>query len=84
MSDGVARWPGRPVTPGRVAVVTVSYNTRELTVLMLWSLRRLIANAGNGMHRPALTQAMPFPASRGSQFPAVGMGSRLRRRDQQA
>lgn len=89
--------------PGRVAVVTVSYNTRELTALMLWSLRRilewesleivvvdngskdglaellakvdtaggcrLIPNAGNAMHGPALTQAMSFLASRGSELP---------------
>jgi len=103
MLDGVVRWPDRPVTPGRVAVVTVSYNTRELTALMLWSLRRvlewkslevvvvdngstdgsaellaktdaaggcrLIANASNTMHGPALTQAMSFLASRGSELP---------------
>jgi hypothetical protein len=37
MPDGLVRWPDRPVTPGRVAVVTVSYNTRELTALLLWS-----------------------------------------------
>ena len=43
MSDGVVRWPDRPVTPGRVAVITVSYNTRELTALLLWSLRRILA-----------------------------------------
>ena len=89
MPDGVVRWPDRPVTPGRVAVVTVSYNTRELTALLLWSLRRilewesleivvvdngskdgsaellakidaaggcrLIPNASNIMHGPALT-----------------------------
>jgi hypothetical protein len=42
MSDGVVRWPDCPGTPGRVAVVTVSYNTRELTALMLWSLRRIL------------------------------------------
>jgi glycosyltransferase involved in cell wall biosynthesis len=103
MFDGVVRWPDRPVTPGRVAVITVSYNTRELTALMLWSLRRilqwesleivvvdngskdgsaellakidaaggcrLIPNAGNTMHGPALTQAMSFLASRGSGLP---------------
>ena len=28
------------VTPGRVAVITVSDNTRELTAPPLWSLRR--------------------------------------------
>jgi glycosyltransferase involved in cell wall biosynthesis len=103
MSDGVVRWPDRPGRPGRVAVVTVSYNTRELTALMLWSLRRilewesleivvvdngskdgsaellakidaaggcrLLPNAGNVMHGPALTQAMSFLASRGSELP---------------
>lgn len=35
MSDGVVRWPDRPAAPGRVAVITVSYNTRELTALLL-------------------------------------------------
>ncbi len=103
MSDGVVRWPDRPVTPGRVAVITVSYNTRELTALLLWSLRRilawgsleivvvdngstdgsaellakvdaaggcrLIANADNAMHGPALTQAMSFLASRRTELP---------------
>jgi glycosyltransferase involved in cell wall biosynthesis len=42
MFDGVVRWPDCPVTPRRVAVVTVSYNTRELTALLLWSLRRIL------------------------------------------
>src|ERR1700729_3473618 len=42
MPDGLVRWPARPVTPGRVAVITVSYNTRELTALLLWSLRRVL------------------------------------------
>jgi len=103
MVDGVVPWPDRPAAPGRVAVVTVSYNTRELTALLLWSLRRildwesletvvvdngskdgsaellaridaaggcrLIPNASNLMHGPALTQAMSFLASRGSQLP---------------
>ena len=103
MSDDVVRWPDRPVTPGRVAVITVSYNTRELTALLLWSLRRiltwgsleivvvdngsadgsaellakvdaaggcrLIANADNAMHGPALTQAMSFLASRRTELP---------------
>jgi glycosyltransferase involved in cell wall biosynthesis len=103
MPDDVVRWPDRPVTPGRVAVVTVSYNTRELTALLLWSLRRilewesleivvvdngskdgsaellaridaiggcrLIPNASNAMHGPALNQAMSFLASRGSGLP---------------
>jgi glycosyltransferase involved in cell wall biosynthesis len=103
MLDGVVRWPDRPGTPDRVAVVTVSYNTRELTALLLWSLRRilqwksleivvvdngskdgsaellakidaaggcrLIPNAGNTMHGPALSQAMSFLASRVSDLP---------------
>jgi len=103
MPEGPARWPDGPVLPGRVAVITVSYNTRELTALLLWSLRRiltweslevvvvdngskdgsasllarveaaggcrLIANAGNAMHGPALTQAMSFLASRGTGLP---------------
>jgi glycosyltransferase involved in cell wall biosynthesis len=84
-------------------VVTVSYNTRELTALLLWSLRRILAwesleivvvdngsadgsaellakidavggcrlipNASNVMHGPALTQAMSFLASGGSELP---------------
>ena len=86
-----------------MAVITVSFNTRELTELMLWSLRRileweslevvvvdngstdgsaellanidaaggcrLIPNASNAMHGPALNQAMSFLASRGSGLP---------------
>jgi glycosyltransferase involved in cell wall biosynthesis len=101
--DGLVRWPARPFTPGRVAVITVSYNTRELTALLLWSLRRilawrsleivvvdngskdgsaellakidaaggcrLIANAGNAMHGPALTQAMSFLAAKSTELP---------------
>ena len=43
MPDGLVRWPDCLATPGRVAVVTVSYNTRELTALLLWSLRRILA-----------------------------------------
>jgi glycosyltransferase involved in cell wall biosynthesis len=104
MPDDVVRWPERAVTPGRVAVVTASHNTRELTSLMLWSLRRileweqpleivvvdngskdgsaellakidaaggcrLISNASNAMHGPALNQAMSFLASRVSELP---------------
>jgi glycosyltransferase involved in cell wall biosynthesis len=103
MPDGLVRWPARPVTPGRVAVITVSYNTREFTALLLWSLRRilawrsleivvvdngskdgsaellakidaaggcrLIANAANAMHGPALTQAMSFLASKFTELP---------------
>jgi glycosyltransferase involved in cell wall biosynthesis len=42
MPVGAARWPDGPHTPGRVAVITVSYNTRELTALLLWSLRRIL------------------------------------------
>ncbi len=103
MHDDIVRWPDRPVTPGRVAVITVSFNTRELTALLLWSLRRileweslevivvdngsddgsaellariaaaggcrLVANAANRMHGPALTQAMSFLASCESDLP---------------
>jgi glycosyltransferase involved in cell wall biosynthesis len=103
MADGIARWPDRPVTPGLVTVITVSYNTRELTALLLWSLRRilaweplevvvvdngsrdgsaelltrvsaaggcrLIANAGNAMHGPALSQAISFLAASGPGLP---------------
>lgn len=103
MSGDVVPWPDGPAAPGRAAVVTVSYNTCELTALLLWSLRRvlewepvelvvvdngstdgsaellakvaaaggcrLIANAGNTMHGPALTQAMSFLASKGSELP---------------
>lgn len=103
MADGIVRWPDRPVTPGLVTVITVSYNTRELTALLLWSLRRilaweplevvvvdngsrdgsaelltrvsaaggcrLIANAGNAMHGPALNQAMSFLAASGPGLP---------------
>jgi hypothetical protein len=43
MPEGLVRWPDGPVTPGRVAVITVSYNTRELTALLLWSLRRILS-----------------------------------------
>ena len=103
MHDDIVRWPDRPVTPGQVAVITVSFNTRELTALLLWSLRRilewdsleivvvdngskdgsaellagiaaaggcrLLANATNRAHGPALTQAMSFLASRESDLP---------------
>lgn len=43
MPDGVVGRPECPVTPGRVAVVAVSYHTRGLTALLLWSLRRILA-----------------------------------------
>ena len=43
MPDGLVRWPDGPVEPDLVAVITVSYNTRELTALLLWSLRRIQA-----------------------------------------
>lgn len=36
-------WPGAPeASCERVAVVSVSYNTRELTGFLLWSLRRIV------------------------------------------
>jgi glycosyltransferase involved in cell wall biosynthesis len=39
----VTWWPDAPGPSGdRVAVVTVSYNTRELTALLLWSLRQIL------------------------------------------
>ncbi|HXT90675.1 MAG TPA: glycosyltransferase family 2 protein [Trebonia sp.] len=103
MANGIVRWPDRPVTPDLVTVVTVSYNTRELTALLLWSLRRilgweplevvvvdngsrdgsaellarvsaaggcrLITNAANAMHGPALNQAMSFLAASGPGLP---------------
>jgi glycosyltransferase involved in cell wall biosynthesis len=99
MDTDIVRWPDRLVIPGRVAVITVSFNTRELTALLLWSLRRileweslevivvdngskdgsariaaaggcrLVANATNRMHGPALTQAMFFLASLESDLP---------------
>ena len=42
--DGdVVWWPAAPEPRGdQVAVVSVSYNTRELTGLLLWSLRRIV------------------------------------------
>ena len=71
MSDGLVRWPARPVTPGRVAVITVSYNTRELTALLLWSLRRILAweSLEIVVVDNALTQAMSFLASRRTELP---------------
>jgi hypothetical protein len=43
VASDVVWWPEAPtVDPGRVAVVTVSYNTRELTAFLLWSLRTIV------------------------------------------
>jgi glycosyltransferase involved in cell wall biosynthesis len=43
VTDDVVWWPGGPGTDReRVAVVCVSYNTRELTAFLLWSLRRIV------------------------------------------
>src|ERR1019366_4552018 len=44
MASDVAWWPARApeASRERVAVVSVSYNTRELTGLLLWSLRRIV------------------------------------------
>jgi glycosyltransferase involved in cell wall biosynthesis len=43
VGDDVVWWPDAAgADPRRVAVVTVSYNTRELTGLLLWSLRRIV------------------------------------------
>jgi glycosyltransferase involved in cell wall biosynthesis len=43
VDSDVAWWPGAPEASRElVAVVSVSYNTRELTALLLWSLRRIV------------------------------------------
>ncbi|HEY3479673.1 MAG TPA: glycosyltransferase family 2 protein [Streptomyces sp.] len=43
MTKDVVWWPKAPRTErGRVAVVTVSYNTRELIAFLLWSLRTIV------------------------------------------
>jgi glycosyltransferase involved in cell wall biosynthesis len=43
VAGDVVWWPrGQDPARGRVAVVTVSYNTRELTAFLLWSLRRIV------------------------------------------
>jgi len=43
VTDEVVWWPQTPrVAEGRVAIVTVSYNTRELTAFLLWSLRTIL------------------------------------------
>jgi glycosyltransferase involved in cell wall biosynthesis len=45
VTDDVVWWPeksGPGKGQGRVTVVTVSYNTRELTAFLLWSLRRIL------------------------------------------
>ncbi len=43
MASDVVWWPGAAgADRERVAVVSVSYNTRELTALLLWSLRRIV------------------------------------------
>ena len=46
MDGDVVWWPAGSRTSDGVAVVTVSYNTRELTALLLWSLRRIVAWPG--------------------------------------
>lgn len=44
MADDVVWWPaGSSARREGVAVVTVSYNTRELTAFLLWSLRRIVS-----------------------------------------
>jgi Glycosyl transferase family 2 len=44
VDSDVVWWPEAPeASRERVAVVSVSYNTRELTALLLWSLRRIVA-----------------------------------------
>jgi glycosyltransferase involved in cell wall biosynthesis len=43
MESQVTWWPEAPGTSeGGVAILTVSYNTRELTAFLLWSLRRVL------------------------------------------
>jgi glycosyltransferase involved in cell wall biosynthesis len=43
MGNEIVWWPDTSSANGsRVAVVTVSYNTKELTALLLWSLRTLL------------------------------------------
>lgn len=43
VTDEPVWWPQAPTAEdGRVAVVTVSYNTRELTAFLLWSLRTIV------------------------------------------
>lgn len=43
MTEDLVWWPEAPnVTEGQVAVVTASYNTRELTAFLLWSLRTIV------------------------------------------
>ena len=43
MDDEIVWWPDMPSASGdRVAVVTVSYNTKELTALLIWSLRSIL------------------------------------------
>src|SRR6266487_318531 len=43
VAGDVVWWPGRSgAGHEKVAVVTVSYNTRELTALLLWSLRTIV------------------------------------------
>src|SRR5262252_164480 len=43
VAGDVVWWPGRSgAGQEKVAVVSVSYNTRELTALLLWSLRTIV------------------------------------------
>jgi glycosyltransferase involved in cell wall biosynthesis len=43
VADDVVWWPGKSgAGHEKVAVVTVSYNTQELTALLLWSLRTIV------------------------------------------
>ncbi|HEY0935057.1 MAG TPA: glycosyltransferase [Trebonia sp.] len=44
MAEDVAWWPAGPgASRGSAAVLTVSYNTRELTAFLLWSLRMIVS-----------------------------------------
>jgi GT2 family glycosyltransferase len=43
VASDVVWWPGAPeASRERVAVVSVSYNTQELTGFLLWSLRKIV------------------------------------------
>jgi len=43
VDSDVVWWPGTPeASRERVAVVSVSYNTRELAAVLLWSLRTIV------------------------------------------
>jgi GT2 family glycosyltransferase len=44
VASDVVWWPAGPgASHGSVAALTVSYNTRELTAFLLWSLRTIVS-----------------------------------------